>query len=159
MVTIFETQCDKDIQKVVTEIFDTAAKYFRLPKKTEVMISILTERQIKEVNKKSRNIDKVTDVLSFPYINAVNGKNITLKHNKTDINPITKRLMLGEINICAKKAQEQAQSYGHSVKREYGYLALHGLLHIIGFDHIDEGCKRKMRKAEEKILDTLNITR
>lgn len=159
MVVVFETESPAGADSLIREIFGAAAKMFGLPQKTEVLISFLTERQIKEVNNRSRGVNAVTDVLSFPYINALRGKNITLKDNKTDINPFTKRLMLGEINICAKRAENQAAEYGHSLSRETGYLALHGLLHILGFDHIEEKDKKIMRKTEEKILRSLNITR
>ncbi len=159
MNIVFETECPLDIDNLINNVFAAAAKKYRLPEKTEVIISFLSEKEIKEVNKGSRNTDSVTDVLSFPYINAVCGKNITLKGNKTDINPFTKRLMLGEINICLKRAEEQAAEYGHTKERECAYLALHGLLHILGFDHINESDKRKMRRAEEGILSPLGITR
>ncbi len=155
----FETDCPQGIRILIDQIYKEAAKRFRLPQKTEVLVSFLSEREIQKVNFSSRGINRVTDVLSFPYINAARGRNITLKANRTDINPFTKRLMLGEVNICTRMARKQAEEYGHSFERECGYLALHGFLHIIGFDHEKEQDRKRMRAAEEKILEALKITR
>jgi len=159
MNIVFETECDSDIKNIITKTYDYAAKHFALPEKTEIVLSFLTEEEIRQVNKSSRKTDAVTDVLSFPYLEGIRGKKIVIKEHKTDINPITKCLMLGEINICEKRAKEQAIEYGHSYTRECAYLALHGFLHLLGFDHMIESDKDQMRKAEEEILTGLNIKR
>lgn len=159
MNIIFETECDNEISSLTENIFKKAEQKFKLPKKTEITISFLTEEEIREVNLKSRNINQITDVLSFPYLNGIFGKKILLKDHKEDINPFTKCLMLGEINICLERAKEQAKNFGHCYQRECGYLALHGFLHIIGYDHLTEEDKTIMREAEEEILNSLNILR
>lgn len=159
MKIVFETNSDKDIQNAIKKTIDYASKYFDLPKNCEIMLSFLTEEQIKTVNKNSREIDSVTDVLSFPYLENIKNKKINIEDYKTDINPFSKNLMLGEINICEKRAKEQAETFLHSYKRECAYLALHGFLHLLGFDHLNENDKKEMRKAEEEILNSVNIKR
>lgn len=155
----YDTDCRKDVKKLIEKVFNYAAKYFSLPLKSEICIAFLSEGEIKEVNAFARDTDSVTDVLSFPYLENIKGRKIDPAGFKTDINPETGCLMLGEINICLARASEQAQEYGHSFERECAYLALHGLLHILGYDHIEEADKGEMREKEEEILGGLNIGR
>lgn len=143
---------------IITEVLSYAAEYFKLPKKTEISLSILNDREIKELNARTREIDEVTDVLSFPYTEIKNA-HVVIKEHKEDINPYTKCLMLGDICININRAAIQAQSFGHSLKREIAYLALHGFLHILGFHHYNEKDKDKMRGLEEDILNKINLTR
>lgn len=159
MKTRFETPGTRETKNLIKSVFDYAAEHFALPLKTEVSVSFLTESEIREVNRSSRNTDAVTDVLSFPYLEGIKGKAIKVSDYKTDVDPYTKCLMLGEINICLEKAKQQAEEYGHSVTRECAYLALHGLLHILGYDHIKDEDKKEMREREEKILSALAIER
>ena len=159
MKIILETEYEAEIEKLIKNVFDYTAKKYEIPSKTEISLSFLTEEEIKEVNSSSRNVNEITDVLSFPYLENIKGKKIKLSDYKTDINPVTKCLMLGEINICLKRAKEQAEEYGHGVIRECAYLALHGLLHVLGYDHILEEDRQEMRKAEEEILTELGINR
>lgn len=141
----------------VDKIFYATLEHFGMPDDVEVEINIVDEDTIKEVNKTTRQIEKVTDVLSFPTLNH------PLPYNKDehldDINPDTGNVMLGELLLCEKRAKEQAEEYGHSYERECGYLVLHGLLHLLGFDHIQEEDKAEMRKHEEEILNSLGIVR
>lgn len=159
MKIIFETNCDAKVEKLIKKVFGFAAKKYEIPLKTEISLSFLTKEEIKEVNLSSRNINEITDVLSFPYLSDIKGKKIILSDYKTDINPETKCLMLGEINICLNRAKEQAEQYGHSITRECAYLSLHGLLHILGYDHMSDTDKQEMRKAEEEILNQLGISK
>lgn len=141
----------------VDKIFYATLKHFGIIDEVEVEINIVDEETIKEVNKTTRQIEKVTDVLSFPTLNH------PLPYNKDehldDVNPDTGNVMLGELLLCEKRAKEQAKEYGHSYERECGYLVLHGLLHLLGFDHIQEEDKVEMRKHEEEILNSLGIVR
>ncbi|MDD4002658.1 MAG: rRNA maturation RNase YbeY [Clostridia bacterium] len=135
-----------------------AAEHFKLPKKTEISLSIFDDKQIKELNARTREKDEVTDVLSFPYIDIKNAK-VVIKNHKEDINPYTKCLMLGDICVNTCRADSQAAQFGHSKEREYAYLALHGFLHILGFHHYTPQDKDKMRRLEETILNKINLTR
>jgi probable rRNA maturation factor len=119
---------------------------------------ILNDGEIKELNARARGVNEITDVLSFPFIEIKNVK-IRLKDHRRDVNPQTKCVMLGEICINLNRADEQAESCGHSRQREYAYLAVHGFLHIMGYDHETPRDKDKMREIEENILKRINLTR
>ena len=106
-------------------------------------------------------MDKVTDVLSFPNLELKMPLSNNLKMSKCalDVNPETGNIMLGDIYIYYGRVKSQAKEYGHSIIREAGYLFLHGVLHLLGFDHMVEEEKAEMRKYEEIILNKLNIQR
>ena len=110
------------------------------------------------MNKNERGVDKVTDVLSFPTL-VIKSLPVTKKQFPTDIDYESGKLMLGDIIICYEKVKEQAAEYGHSEEREAAYLTLHGILHLLGFDHIEDADRVVMRKHEEEILNSLGITR
>ena len=159
MRVICQTESSGDIPGLIEKVFSEAAEKFKLPKRCEVLLAFLSEEEIRQVNFSSRGIDEVTDVLSFPYLEGIKGKRISLKDFPFDKDPETGCLMLGEINICLERAKRQASDFGHSFERECAYLALHGLLHLLGYDHADEESMAEMRAAEEEILGKLNITR
>ncbi len=121
-------------------------------------ITFVDEEEIRRLNAALRNIDKVTDVLSFPALDLVRGQAI----KKADYPFETDeegRLVLGCIAVCEKRAKEQAEEYGHSYTRELHYLIVHGALHCLGYDHINETDQAQMREKEEQILQRLGITR
>ncbi len=118
---------------------------------------IVVEETIKTVNREQRNIDKVTDVLSFPYF-----EKLQLPAKKEDFSAADfdgKRILLGSLMICRKRAIEQAQEYGHSYEREIGFLTCHGMLHLLGFDHIKEEDEKVMFPLQEKIMDSVGLKR
>ncbi|NLK65137.1 MAG: rRNA maturation RNase YbeY [Tissierellia bacterium] len=106
----------------------------------EVSISFVTNEEIKELNKEYRNVDTETDVLSFPMNEEFNGVNI-----------------LGDIVISTQKIIEQANELNHSLEREMIYLTVHSMLHLLGYDHINQDEKSDMRAKEKKIMKELNI--
>lgn len=115
---------------------------------------------IKILNKNMRGLDSSTDVLSFPSINIKNstlGDNILMIEATYDVD--NSCYFIGDIAISVEQAKIQAKEFGHSYKREIAYLLTHSILHLFGYDHIDENDKREMRKMEEKILKSLNISR
>ena len=115
----------------------------------EVDVSIVDDDMIKEMNAEFRNIDKSTDVLSFPL-----GEN-----GIYDTNPETGNKMLGDIVISVEHAIAQGELYGHGLRREIAYLTVHSMLHLLGYDHVDEGLeKAKMREKEEIILAKLGLS-
>lgn len=116
------------------------------------------EGEIQRLNRTLRQTDKVTDVLSFPTLDGIKGKKLLQKDYPFDIDE-TGNLMIGSIAVCIKRAKQQAEEYGHSFERELHYLLIHGILHCLGFDHIQESDKTEMRAQEEKILNVLGITR
>ena len=121
-------------------------------------LSFVGRGRIRTLNATLRGVDRVTDVLSFPTIEKVV---LPLKEGDYpfDVDPDSGKVYLGSIVICRAKAKEQAAEYGHSVERELAYLTVHGVLHLLSFDHIEEGDKAKMRAAEEQILSALGIGR
>ena len=120
-------------------------------------ISFVSEEEIQRVNRETRGIDRVTDVLSFPYLEIHEPFN--RDDYELDVDPSTGNIVLGDIIICEKRMEEQAIEYGHSNDRECAFLTTHGLLHLMGYDHIEESDRVKMRAQEDAILSKLGITR
>ncbi|MCI9561112.1 MAG: rRNA maturation RNase YbeY [Clostridia bacterium] len=121
-------------------------------------IIVTDEAEIRRLNAEARGIDAVTDVLSFPSLDGIRGKALKKADFPFEVDEEGK-LFLGSIVICEKRAREQAEEYGHSYMRELHYLAVHGLWHLLGYDHMTEEDKPEMRTREEKILSKLGITR
>lgn len=116
----------------------------------QVDISIVDNEQIQVINREHRKIDAVTDVLSFPL-----GEN-----GVYDINPETGAKQLGDIVISIERAQSQAQQYGHSLQREVGYLTVHSMLHLLGYDHVQGGLDAvRMREKEEAVMTSVGLPR
>lgn len=134
---------NKDYENVVSKIIPRCFEEEKIDsEKLCVEIMLTTPEEIRKINKKYRNIDKATDVLSFPMFekNELRGK----KFEKNDV--------LGNIVISIEQVKIQAVEYGHSFERELSYMLVHGFCHLIGFDHIEEEDKKEMRCEEEKIL-------
>lgn len=116
----------------------------------EISVKFVNDEEIKELNSKYRNIDRSTDVLSFPL-----GEN-----GVYDVNPATGAKMLGDIVISMEHAVEQADRYGHSLQREIGFLTVHSMLHLLGYDHEGGGIESvRMREKEETVLTQLGLKR
>lgn len=116
----------------------------------EISVTIVDDERIHELNKQYRNIDRSTDVLSFPL-----GEN-----GVYDINHDTGAKMLGDIVISIEHAFEQAEKYGHSLEREIGFLTVHSLLHLLGYDHENGGLEAvRMREKEEAALTQIGLKR
>lgn len=121
--------------------------------KLYVSITLTTPENIHKINKEYRNVDKETDVLSFPMFEK-NELDEKIKNNKFENEDV-----LGDIVISIEKVKGQAQEYGHSFEREFAYMLVHGFYHLMGYDHIKEEDKVIMRPKEEKILNELGIRR
>lgn len=117
-------------------------------------VTLTNPEQIHKLNKEYRNVDRATDVLSFPMFEKEEIDEIVSKQIK---NPIPE--VLGDIVISIEKVKEQANEYGHSFERELSYMLVHGFYHIMGYDHIEEEDKVKMRAKEEVVLSKLKQTR
>ena len=119
-------------------------------------VTIVDGETIREMNAEYRDKDAVTDVLSFPMYEFWNGE----PEEELDADPETDCVMLGDMILNYDRAVEQAQDFGHSTERECGFLTVHSVLHLLGYDHMDEGpMKAQMRAREEDILGALGITR
>ena len=124
-------------------------------KDVSVSINFVSDEEIQRLNREFRNIDKVTDVLSFPNLNKTSNENLKKFRKLADFD--TNLLFLGDIVISKKVAKKQAREYEHSLKREVCFLALHGFLHLLGFDHIKEEDEKIMTKLQSKILSEVSL--
>ena len=121
----------------------------------EINVLVTNDQGIRAINLASRQIDKPTDVLSFPMFQLEPGDPPEDWEEYLDVE--TELCPLGDMCISLERAQEQAKEFGHSVRREVGYLTIHSMLHLLGYDHLDEGeMKAQMRAREEAIASTIS---
>jgi len=128
----------REYERVIRDVFKT------IHSKKEFNVIFVDENEIKRINKEFRKIDKVTDVISFALI---------------DDNEIVQTNELGDVFICVEKALSQAEEYGHSARREFAFLAVHGYLHLCGYDHQTKEEEKVMFDLQEKILEGANVKR
>ena len=160
MLNIVGEEIEKKQKKMLKRIYKFALKANgQSPRLLETTLEFVYSVQMQELNQRMRNIDETTDVLSFPNLEEVFNKKITKKEYKTDINPENNKIYLGDIVINLDRMVSQAIEYGHSTEREMCYLFVHGILHLLGFDHIDELDRNIMRSQEEKILSKFKLKR
>lgn len=143
-------QLEETIKKVVQKCFEEEGL---TNSKLIMTITLATPEEIRKINFKYRNIDKETDVLSFPMFEKEE------LEDKIKNKDFTYEDILGDIIISIEKVKEQAKEYEHSFERELSYMLVHGFYHLMGYDHIEEEDKKLMRPKEEKILNDLEITR
>ena len=141
---------EKLIEKVLTKCFE---EEHLENSHLCITVTLTNPENIREINKEYRNIDRATDVLSFPMFEK---EELDEKIKKNDFEHED---MLGDIIISIERVEEQAKEYGHSFERELSYMLVHGFYHLMGYDHIKEEDKLKMRPKEEKVLNDLQITR
>ena len=138
---------EKVVQKVLTECFKVEVLE---NSKLYISITLTNPENIRKLNNEYRNIDKETDVLSFPMFE---------KEEIDSIRNFEYEEALGDIIISIERVKEQAEEYGHSFERELAYMVVHGFYHLMGEDHIEEDDKKIMREKEENVLSKLNILR
>ncbi|MFD2655173.1 rRNA maturation RNase YbeY [Gracilibacillus thailandensis] len=136
---------------LISQLLTYAAKQENIAADSELSISFVNNDEIQQLNKQYRELDKPTDVLSFALEEEVDQE---IRIIGADI-PVT----LGDIIISVDKADEQALEYNHSFSRELGFLALHGFLHLLGYDHMNEEDERKMFSRQEEILNEFGLSR
>jgi probable rRNA maturation factor len=117
----------------------------------EVSLSFVGEDEMRELNRRYRGVDRVTDVLSFPQYESLEEFEIAARL-LTDKRESGARISIGDVVICSARASEQASAYGHSPRREFVYLFAHGMFHLLGYDHEEDAEKRRMREAEEIVI-------
>jgi len=144
---------NKEYLELVEKVIGQAFFIEGIDKSNLYINVILTNPEnIRKANKEYRNIDKETDVLSFPMFEKQEIEYIKNKEN--DVQDV-----LGDIIISIDRVQEQAKEYGHSFEREFAYMLIHGFYHLMGYDHMTEEEKMEMRAKEEGVLEKLQITR
>lgn len=124
-----------------------------------INVGFVSDSAIQKLNQEHRQIDKVTDVLSFPLINLEIGTWITPEIYEQEKHPLTKLVELGDVIICENVAKIQAEKYGHSLKREICFLATHGFLHVLGFDHQTSEEEENMNSLTQIVLEKAGINR
>jgi len=140
------------IEKVVKAVLD----YEKWDEEVEVSISFVDNKEIQDLNREFRNIDSPTDVLSFPmleYEESIDDEAFS------EEDYIEAEIPLGDIVISTEKVIEQSKEYGHSQERELAFLLVHGMLHLLGYDHMNEEEEKIMFQKQDEILDMLNIKR
>lgn len=143
-----------DIKKVLKSAIECALKFEKFKNPYEVDVTIVDNKEIRKINKKFRNIDRETDVLSFPMLRFKDGQGGV---DEDDINPDTNEVVLGDVVLSFEKALSQSKEYEHSFEREAAYLTVHSVLHLLGFDHEIDNDKKKMRIEEEKIMNEIGL--
>ena len=152
----FDTFCLRrlSVSSIITKCIEATLKAEQITIPCEINVLVTNNERIQAINAASRNIDAATDVLSFPMFELEAGMPPADWNDYLD--PATGRCPLGDMAISMERASAQAQEYGHSLRREIGYLCIHSVLHLLGYDHLDEGPqKAQMRKREELIAATV----
>ena len=155
MVEISYNEITKEAneEEIINKVVQTVLELENIKHDLSIYITLTNNEEIHKINKEYREVDRPTDVLSFPMYEREEIENLRIEKSD-DIEEI-----LGDIIISIPKVKEQAKEYGHSYERELAYLTTHGMLHLLGYDHMIEEEKIIMREHEEKVLEKLNIHR
>lgn len=155
-------EISEELENNIKKMIDFTLREEKLIIDYEVSVIFVDNNQIKKLNNQFRGIDRITDVLSFPMLEYEKGKvykQLYTDHVFSDYDLDDGKLVLGDIALSLEKAMEQSKEFGHSFQREVCYLLIHSVLHLLGYDHIDDEDKVVMRKNEEYILNKFNINR
>lgn len=159
-VEIYGTLSDAEmmgVSKMLRRAVRTALNHEGVREKTHVDIMLTDNAHIHEINREQRGVDRHTDVLSFPMNSLVPE---AFDPEACEYDPASGRLLLGDMVISLEQCRAQAEEFGHSAQREICYLAVHSVLHLLGYDHMDDGAeKAQMRRHEEEIMEQLGLHR
>ena len=153
---------DFDYEAAAKSIIDQALDYLNCPYEAQLNLTLTDNEGIHAINKEYRQIDRPTDVLSFPLVDypEPNVFPESIEDDAEDYFDLdTGELMLGDIIISVEKCKEQAKEYGHSELREYSFLIVHSMLHLFGYDHMEDDERAVMEEKQREILDKAGITR
>lgn len=152
----FSFDCETLIKRTAEKVLE----YEKCPYEVELNITITDNATIQQVNREYRQIDRPTDVLSFPMVAYENPGDFShVEEDEMLFHPDTGELLLGDIMISVDKVKEQAREYGHSEERELGFLTAHSMLHLCGYDHIQEEERLVMEEKQRAIMDLLQLYR
>lgn len=159
----YETKEDWDVdyRPIIETIVLAALDYEKCPYEAEVNVLLTDNEEIRRLNREFRSIDRETDVLSFPMGDFETPSDFERLEEQAEdyFNPETGELLLGDIVISVDKVEEQAEKYGHSRERELAFLVAHSMLHLCGYDHMEEEERLVMEKKQEEILSLHGYTR
>lgn len=164
MTLYFEEEGDLKLpfpcEELAKEVIGACLDYEGCPYEAEVNLLLTMNEELREMNYSYRDIDRETDVLSFPAAEYDEPGDFEFLENAYEcFNPETGELVLGDIMISKERVVSQAKEYGHSVKREYAFLIAHSMLHLMGYDHMEEEERRRMEEKQREILERMNILR
>lgn len=147
-------------EEIAGEVTEAALDYVGCPYEAEINLLLTTDAEIHRMNLEFRGIDRPTDVLSFPMVDYEEPGEFDFLEDMDDcFHPETGELLLGDIVISKEKVISQAKEYGHSIKREFAFLIVHSMLHLTGYDHIEEEDRVVMEAKQKEILAKLQIPR
>lgn len=155
-------EVDEKLVDLLKNVIEFALKEEEVDVECEVSLLFVDNDEIREINNETRGIDRATDVLSFPMLDYENKKVFKEMYKNYEFSQSDcdgEELVLGDVVLSLEKALEQSKEFNHSFEREASYLVVHSILHLLGYDHMEEDDKVIMRKREEEILNKLNITR
>ena len=164
MTLNYETEYDGtfpfDPKDTAERVLEFTMDYLGCPYEADVNLLLTDDDAIHEINKEQRGIDRATDVLSFPMEDYPTPGDFTFLEEVSDcFHPESGELLLGDIVISGDRVVEQAENYGHSTLREFAFLMVHSLLHLMGYDHMELEDAKIMEKKQAEILDSLGIKR
>lgn len=155
-----DIKLDLDYQPLIEKVVNASLDYVKCPYEIELNVILSDNAAIKEINNEYRSIDAPTDVLSFPFIEYSEPGDFSKVEDYDDnFHPETGELLFGDIIISVEKVMSQASEYGHSLERELAFLIAHSMLHLSGYDHMEENEREVMEQKQSEILDSLGITR
>ena len=155
-------EVNEELINIINEVCEKALKAEEVNIPYQISLLFVDNEEIRDINRETRGIDKATDVLSFPMLDYPKDKVFKEAYKETKFNEIYldgEELVLGDMVLSLERAKEQSIEYNHSFNREVCYLVVHSILHLLGYDHMEDEEKKRMRKREEEILGDLNITR
>lgn len=148
------------LQETADSVLQAVLERLECPYEADADLLVTTDEEIRDINRRTRGIDAATDVLSFPTADyAVPADFDGLEEQDDVFDPETGVYFMGDIVISADHAKAQSEAYGHSLKREVAFLITHSLLHLMGFDHMEEEMRLQMEQLQDEILDGIGITR
>ena len=148
-------------EEIAGNVIEAALEYENCPYEAEISVLLTTDEEIRKLNRSARGLDRPTGVLSFPMLEYDRPGDFSwLESEPQDaFNPETGELMLGDIVISKDRVLTQAEEYGHSPVREYAFLIAHSMLHLFGYDHMEEEERRLMEERQRGIMEKVNILR
>lgn len=155
MTLLTDNRTDFEISGEIMEAVEKACletlKYEEFDEDCEISLSFVTNEEIHQINRQFRNVDAPTDVLSFPQLTFEKGEEADVNENG--------EIVLGDIIISVERAKEQAEEYGHGLKREIAFLTVHSMLHLLGYDHMEKDEEEDMFRRQKEILEIAGIPR
>lgn len=156
-----EIKLQLDYETIISKVVDKALNLENCPYEIELNVILTDNKEIREINREYRDIDAPTDVLSFPMITYETPGDFSIldEEDNDTFNPETGELLLGDIIISVEKVMEQAAEFGHSEERELAFLTAHSMMHLFGYDHMEDEERIVMEKKQRQVLEELIIYR